>query len=438
MSEPIRLPAEHPLSRRLADEVHARPPVAIERPGVISALALLRQPGDGDDFAPLLALLAPRGVEVAPPAGPHAVVQADGLRIKWERHSEFTSYTFVRALADAAPLRLATALEALPPQWLVGLPGQLIKAVDITFLPAEGAAPSADALASLFGGPTLVGSGVSDAAARVYTDFQLGDDGRGRWLVLDARLTRGQRARVVQRLLEIDVYRVMAMLAFPVARALAASLTGAEARLSALTARIAQLGADGIASPASERDERALLDDLTRLAADVEHGVAASAFRFAAAKAYWQIVQTRIIELREDRLPGMPTISEFLGRRLAPAIDTVTAAARRQEELSARVARASELLRTRIDIAREEQNHRLLAAMERRGKLSLRLQQTVEGLSVVAITYYAAGLVGYLAKALHAAWPAVNPDWVAAAAVPILAVAIWRGVHRVRRELARD
>lgn len=440
MTDAIRLPEAHPLARGLADEVHARPPVAIERPGVISALALLRRPGD-DDFAPLQTLLARHGLPTAAPSGPHAVVQIDGLRVKWERHSEFTSYTFVRALAaepPAAPARLATALDAVPPDWLAALPGQLIKSIDITFVPAGDVAPAAESLATLFGGPTLVGCGVSDAAAWVFTDFQLSEDGRGRWLVLDARLTRGQRARVVQRLIEIDVYRVMAMLAFPVARAFAASLTDAEARLSAITARIAQLGARGIASAAGEHEDRALLDDLTRLAADVEHGVAASAFRFAAARAYWQIVQTRMGELRETRLPGAPTISEFLGRRLAPAMDTVIATARRQEELSARVARASELLRTRVDIAREEQNHRLLAAMERRGKLSLRLQQTVEGLSVAAITYYAVGLVGYLAKALHAAWPAVNPNWVTAGSIPILALLIWRGVHRIRRELARE
>ena len=441
MTHAIRLPAEHPLRRRLADEVHARPPVAIERPGVISALALLRRPDDGDDFAPLHTLLAQRGVAVAAPAGPHAVVQTDAVRIKWERHSEFTSYTFVRALDVDRPSalgELATALDALPSDWLATLPGQLIKAIDITFLPAADTAPAAEQLAHLFSGPTLVGCGVSDSAAWVFTDFQLSDDGRGRWLVLDASLTRGQRARVVQRLLEIGIYRVMAMLAFPVARALAASLTDAEARLSAITARIAQLGAGRVASAASEREERALLVDLTRLAADVEHGVASSAFRFAASEAYWRIVQTRMGELREARLPGMPTISEFLGRRLAPAIDTVIATARRQEALSARVARASELLRTRVDIAREEQNHQLLAAMERRGKLSLRLQQTVEGLSVAAITYYAVGLVGYLAKALHAAWPALNSDWVTAGSIPVLAFVIWRGVRRVRRELARN
>ena len=179
-----------------------------------------------------------------------------------------------------------------------------------------------------------------------------------------------------------------------------------------------------------------LLDDLTQLAAEMERAVAATAFRFSASKAYWDIVTKRVAELREERIGGIPTIGEFLSRRLEPAINTVLATSRRQQELSARIARASELLRTRVDIAREEQNSQLLAAMERRGKLSLRLQQTVEGLSVAAITYYAVGLVSYAIKPVKTLWPALNPDWITAAAIPVLAWLVWRGVRKIRKELA--
>jgi uncharacterized membrane-anchored protein len=438
MNGTIRLPDEHPLRRRLADEVHARPPVAVEPPAAISCVALLRDADEGDDLAPLRALLARHGRALETPQNPHLVVELDALRVKWERHSEFTSYTLIRPLAarDAAALTaLATAFDAVPVDWLASLPGQTIEAIDVTFLPVGEGEPSIDAVAPLFSGPTLVGSQVSDAGAWVFTDFQLTPDGRSRWLVLDRRLTRGQRARVTQRLIEIGIYRVMAMLAFPLARDMSATLTVAEQRLSTITARIAELGAHGIATAEVEREQRRLLDDLTLLAAEMEKAVAQSAFRFSASKAYWDIVTKRVAELREERIGGIPTIGEFLSRRLEPAINTVLAAARRQQELSARIARASELLRTRVDIAREEQNSQLLAAMERRGKLSLRLQQTVEGLSVAAITYYAVGLVGYAVKPIRTLWPALNPDWITAAAIPVLAWLVWRGVRKIRKEL---
>lgn len=439
MSATIQLPAEHPLLRRLADEVHARPPVAVEPPAAISCVALLRGADEGDDLAPLRALLARHGRALETPRNPHVVVELDALRLKWERHSEFTSYTLIRPLDASgveAPPALATAFDAVPADWLASLPGLTIKAIDVTFVPASEREPSAEALARLFSGPTLVGSQVSGAAAWVFTDFQLTPDGRGRWLVLDRSLTRGQRARVVQRLIEIGVYRVMAMLAFPLAREMSAALTAAEQRLSTITARIAELGARAVATATIEREQRMLLDDLTQLAAEMEKAVAESAFRFSASKAYWDIVTKRVAELREERIGGIPTIGEFLSRRLEPAINTVLAAARRQQELSARIARASELLRTRVDIAREEQNSQLLAAMERRGKLSLRLQQTVEGLSVAAITYYAVGLVSYAVKPVKSVWPALNPDWITAAAIPVLAWLVWRGVRKIRKELA--
>ena len=95
-------------------------------------------------------------------------------------------------------------------------------------------------------------------------------------------------------------------------------------------------------------------------------------------------MERRIAELREGRVEGMPTLREFVERRLLPAMKTCETVARMQEGLSARISRASELLRTRVDIELERQNQELLAQMNRRAKLQLRLQETVEGLSVVA------------------------------------------------------
>ena len=119
-------------------------------------------------------------------------------------------------------------------------------------------------------------------------------------------------------------------------------------------------------------------------------------------------------------------------------MNSCAAAARRQEALSARIERAGSLLRTRVDIAREEQNQQLLTAMDRRSKLQLRLQQTVEGLSVAAIAYYMVGLAGYLLKPLATVWPGLKTEWITAALIPIIAFAVWRGVTRIRRRIKVD
>lgn len=452
-------PADHPLRQRLADELHARPPAPVQSPAVASCLALLDTSADAV-FDHLCALATRRGVAVPAAAGGHAIVEfvvgGVDLRAKWERHGEFTSLTLVAPLAAAAVAAVddagrgaafPSALDALPPDWRAALPGKVIAAADIVLLPLAADAPPPDVLARWLDADALAGARALDGAARIYTDFGAGGVGGGgavtggvarpRWLVLDAGMGRAQSARVVQRIVDIEIYRMMALLAFPLARAAFPRLDAIEQQLARITAATAELHGQADVA-AAQAEERRLLDELTRVAAELERSIAASAFRFSAAQAYWEIVRARVAEFREQRIGDLRSLGGFLGRRLAPAMNSCAAAARRQEELSARIERASALLRTRVDIAREEQNQQLLAAMERRGKLSLRLQQTVEGLSVAALTYYAAGLIGYLAKPLKSVWPQLNPDWVVAAAIPLLAFAVWRGVRRVRRELGRD
>jgi uncharacterized membrane-anchored protein len=435
------LPAEHPLRRRLADELHARPPTPVRSPAAVSCLALLDAPA-GEILVAVRRLL---GEEAGATEGDvaHIVFERPELRVKWERHGEFVSLTLVRPLA---PVSLG-ALEGFPSAFgafaaggLARLPGRLMAAADIVLLPAE-APPAEDELARFFDLNALAGARVLDGAAWLFTDFIVHSQGHGggrsRWLVLDAGMSAPQTARLVQRLIEIEVYRMMALLAFPLARAAFPQLTEIEHRLAAITSATAALHEQHDAA-AAQQEERRLLDELTRLAAEVERSVAATAFRFSAGQAYWDLVSARVRELREARIGDRRTISGFLNRRLAPAMDSCAAAARRQEELSARIERASALLRTRVDVAREEQNQKLLAAMDRRGKVSLRMQQTVEGLSVAAITYYGVGLVGYLVKPLKAVWPGLNPEWAMAAAVPLMAYVVWRAVERIRRELTRD
>ena len=436
-------PADHPLRRALADEVHARPPAPVTVPAAVSCLALFEV--DADTVFDHVAQLALRFAVEPPVGGGHAIVELPDVRVKWERHGEFSSLTFVRPLRDPRPLaelvEFPTALEALPADWLAALPGRTVAAADIVLLPAgdEGSAPRWEQVQRWFLRDAMAGSSVLDEAALVFTDFVLPEDsGRTRWLVLDRHgMSRAQTARVVQRIIEIEIYRMTALLAFPLARAAFPELNRIEQRLAEITAATAALHGRG--EPRQTQDEeRRLLDELTRVASEVERSVAATSFRFSAGQAYWDIVQSRVREFREQRIGDLRTLGGFLSRRLAPAMNSCAAAARRQEELSARIERASALLRTRVDVAREEQNQQLLAAMERRGKIALRLQQTVEGLSVAALTYYLVGLVGYGVKPLKQVFPALNTDWVVAASIPVLAFVVWRAVGRLRHKLMDD
>ena len=221
---------------------------------------------------------------------------------------------------------------------------------------------------------------------------------------------------------------MMALLALPGARAAMSVLAAMEQRLAVIISGIAgERGAD----------ESHLLEDLTRLAAEVENLIAFNQSRFRAARAYHDIVKSRIADLRERRIKSLQTINEFMTRRLTPAMDTCDAASRRELELSARVARATSMLHTRVDIVRERQNQELLASMDRRARLQLRLQETVEGLSVAAITYYLVGLVGYAARGLRAAGWRLDAELVMGVSIPIVALVAALGIRYVRRTIAR-
>jgi uncharacterized membrane-anchored protein len=436
------LPTEHPLRRSLANELHARPPTPVRSPAVVSCLALLDAPAE-EILGALREMLGDATTAAAADVA-HIIFERPQLRVKWERHSEFVSLTLARPLPVAALdslERFPSAFGAFAQGELARLPGRVIASADIVLLPAADGPPDENELARWFDPNALAGTCILDRQAWLFTDFIVHHEGEGggrsRWLLLDAGMGAAQTARLVQRVIEIEVYRMMALLAFPLARAAFPQLSAIEQRLAEITSATAALHGQSDAR-AAQQEERRLLDELTRFAAEVERSVAATAFRFSAAQAYWELVSARVRELREVRIGDRRTIAGFLSRRLAPAMNSCAAAARRQEELSARIERASALLRTRVDVAREEQNQKLLAAMERRGKVSLRMQQTVEGLSVAAITYYGAGLIGYLAKPLKSVWPALNPDWVVAAAIPLLAFGVWRAVGRIRRELTRD
>ena len=422
------LPPDHPQRLELADEVHARPPEALRAPARASYLALQVDPEDRERERQHLARLCGSHGVAPPPAGLNQFsAQIGTVRLKWERHGEFSGYTAFVAGAGA-PGFAEPASSLLPPIWLAELPGRTIAAVHGLLLAAGDAAPDPALLAQAFGDGIVVGADIGDGAGHAFTDFRIHGDGCARVLLLDRDFTPRQAGRMLQRLFEIEAYRMLALLALPIARRQSPLIVAIENSLAALT--------DGIAQ--GEGHEEALLHELTRLAAEVESGLAASQFRFGACRAYSELVATRITELREQRIPGTQTIEEFMARRFTPAVATCATVSQRLHGLSERVAQASGLLATRVGIARERQNQSLLASMDRRAKLQLRLQQTVEGLSVAAIVYYVAGLVGYLAKAAKAAGLPVEAELAVGVAIPFIAVAVVLGLRKVRRGIAED
>ena len=356
-----------------------------------------------------------------------------GATLTWERHTEFTRYTL------AQPLPASTTLErcdpdallqaALPPDWLAGMGGRTFAAVQLVLLPGDPEQPL-DTLTRArdwLGEHTVVASVTGGQSnGLVATDFMLRDNGFERMVVITAPDTTDTRAgRIAQRVLEIETYRMMALRGLPVAKALGPLLYNSERQLAAITAQMENKSAT----------DESLLDTLVALAAGVERVTAEHSYRFAATAAYDTLVAQRIAELRERAIPGTQTIGEFMQRRLSPAIATVAATGQRLASLSERISRTSALLRTRVDIATEAQNQQLLEKLTRGQSLQLRLQATVEGLSIAAISYYVVSLIYYGIKALKAGGAPINAEVATGAAIPLVLGAVWYTTQRIHKKL---
>jgi uncharacterized membrane-anchored protein len=361
-------------------------------------------------------------------AGNHFAVAFDGFTLIWERHTEFARYMLIAPGAgpDGDPFA-APAIGLAPADWVAAIPGRLLVATHLAVLKDDGAPLDHDAVAArYFAGNVLVGSPVAGGSATALTDFRIREDGFARIALWSRSMTPRQTGRTAQRLLELDSYRLMALLALPVARQLGPFLGATERELAEIT---------GAMTDAPPSEEPALLARLTRLEAAIQSRHADNHFRFSAAAAYYDLVERRIAELREDRFEGVQTFKEFTERRLVPAVSTVRSAARQLDGLSERVGHATQSLATRTAITRERQNQALLETMARRAKMQLRLQQTVEGLSVAAISYYVVGLVGYVAKGLKGAGVKLDPDVVMALSIPLVVGGLAYGLNRIRSRL---
>ena len=428
------LPTDDALRGVLHNEVHARPPARIRLPALVVYVAVCN---DGvtreQECAHLRQLPLQQDLTTEHLQDSFLRLRLPGYTLKWERHTEFTRYSLVQPLEPGAllgaddPAFLASLL--LPSGWLRGIPGRTIAAIALAMVHGDLAdSDTTMALARKWLGDTaLVASVVgSNGQCWAVADFVLRPSGFERMLVVaPSDMTQTRAGRVSQRLLELETYRLMALRGLPVAKELAPVLAQAESTLADITQRL-----EGKAASDQE-----LLDTLVHLAAQVERATAAHVYRFAATRAYYDLVNQRIAELHEAGIVGIQTLGEFMQRRLSPAMATVAATAQRLVSLSERVSRTSALLRTRVDIATEEQNRQLLEKLTRGQDMQLHLQTTVEGLSIAAISYYVVSLLLYGAKALKGAGLPLNPELAAGVLMPVVLWGVWSATRRVRKKL---
>jgi len=423
------LPPDFAARISLNDELHAHAYVPLTPPErLVSITMLVTAEQRGMQAEHLQRLCSHMGKEV-PADTSRTCIDFGTFRLKVENHQESTRYKLVRSIKEPRPSDpfSASPVELLPEGWLAGLPGQLLAALDVSILPyPEDTSHQqlADQYAAHFDAAALTASQVGRSENLALTDFRIRPDGMSRILLFSKARLATQIGRLTHRILEMEIYRMLALLALPEARKLLNELPEANQRLTALTGAISDGGG---------ADDERLMQDLTSLAAYVENLVASNYKRFASTNIYFDLVFRRLDELHEQNIDAMPSIGGMLSRRLEPARMTCDSVFRWLDQMANRVSQASQLLRTRIDVQHEKHNQEMLAAMNRRFQLQLRLQQAAELLSIAIFTYYTVNLLDYVVQELaFIVGKPLDSLLVKAISAPLLALGAFLFIRRLR------
>jgi uncharacterized membrane-anchored protein len=394
------LPDDDALRSALHNEVLLRPPPRMGLPVQIACVVVRNAEVDiASECAHLAKLPGQKDLQPEQLAALHLRVQAGPCTLRWERHTEFTRYTLLRALPPSTlindiPQQYVTQL--LPEDnWLANVPGTALAAIHLIMLwgepPhavtrataydhwfAEGAA-----VASLMGNPTH---------ACVVSDLAVQTDGFERLLVIATPgMSEPRAGRIAQRLLDLETYRVMAVQGLHAAQHLMPQVSLMESELAVVNGRLRNILVDN----------QALLDQLIPISTQLERHIADHRARFDASRVYADVMAQRLIELREKAAPETRTLTDLLQRRIAPAMATMEATAQRMTDLSGRIGQTTTLLQTRIHAVTEAQNRQVIASLRDTKLVAQKLQRTIAGLAIAVSAYFLVSLALQLTALLR-------------------------------------
>lgn len=395
------------------DEVHARPSMEIVGPAIVVHIAFSC---DKDENISLFSKISGSQADEIPR---YAIDKINNVNVKLERHTEFTTCTLV-----ANNSQNHSSVDDIYRDLLAHRPVKILSKCRITIV------TSAKELAKQNTFGKRVFGGLMRGELQVHSTLEKDALNNINYAVLSQNNSSNELGRRVQRLYELETYRIMALIGLPLARRLSGKLTELEDQLNTLTSKL-ERGASS-----TELTDQDLFQKLTNLSGMLDGLHSEARFRFSASKAYFEIIDARIMTLTEQEYGDLQTISGFLRSRLEPARATIQSVEKRQATLTDDISRTLTLLRTRIEIEMNVGNQALLKSLDGRYKQQLLISQAVEGLSTIAITYYAIGLLSYFLKAFDKAGQLpVSYTIILAVAVPVIMFAVWYSVRRLRLKL---
>jgi uncharacterized membrane-anchored protein len=397
--------------------VHARPVDIVSGPMRVRRLVLTMPEHPGAVDAALdgfRRFCRERGLEPPAPGSRQHGFSTASRHATWEFHNEFVTVTWQAPVDDPEDYPDDIGLEVLAE-------GRLIGATRIDIL-AEARVP--DRLLPGFRLSSLCVAGIDGGAGEIATDFVADAAGFTRFEFAAGAMSPLRVSIMLRRLFEIDTYRVMTLLGLPLARTLSPEVRAAERELTGLIERLSDA-----TSTEAVQASLAALHALSVRSGQIGERLT---YRFAASKAYGEVLDSRLRALAEVPTSKGSSLSRHVGNRVDPALATCTALETRLRVLSEKIERGVGLLDARIGLDLQIQNRAVLETIARTAQSQFRLQRTVEGLSVIAITYYLLGILGYV-LAGPVEWMHLDKVIVLSLAAPIALISVWLVIRAVRR-----
>lgn len=394
-------------------ETHARPSQPISGPAEIYHMAIRC---DDETASTFFDALDTNSMQSGPR---HRTGTIDDIYVKLEKHTEFMSFTLFQETADKK--------KTVDMENLLQRKFPMDKVEIIVFLRLVVVCTMPQMLKAIPHEHRIYGGKIRNNID-VRSNFVPDEKGITHFALHAKGATRDEMGRRVQRLIEMETYRTMSLLGLPVARRVGQEISDCEKELEALTS-ILRKGTE-----TSQKDDEILFEQLSSLSEQNNILLTQTRYRFAASRAYFALFQQRVTSLEEEKVGDVQTMSGFLRSRLEPAMATIESTAKRQETLTNDLSRAIVLLRTRIELNLNKGNQNLLKSMDKRHDQQLKISQTVEGLSIIAITYYAVGLASYVLKAMAAQpWMPLSEKILTAASVPFIFLIVFVSLKRARK-----
>ncbi len=431
---------DHPLRATILKEMHARPYRPVSTPHLILRTAFFSDPATklNDDNEVFRDWCARKNITPPASASRHHTVtltaQAGGpksgntnceVNLTWERHTEFSTLTW-ECKDSAHAQKCLEHYSKTQSGEIIASPLVLISA---SLLRLSKASKGLPAIEKIYDRESLCKSYSENKKAIILTDFRQNKMGATRFDLVNKGMDEIASGVLIRRILEIETYRSMALLGYAEVTAVAPKLARLERQIIILTGEMGEK--KGLEAT------RQTLDEITDIAGQLTNLSAKTEYRLSATRAYYKLVLGRLKRINEIPIEDYSKIEEFLARRLAPAMRSCENIESRIHTAGEKLASAAALLRTKVDIQMQVQNNTLLESMDERAKQQYRLQSTVEGLSIAAVSYYIIGLLAYVFKGAGFQDSSTHKTLIAIC-VPIVLLLVWVIIRRIRQAHDKD